>query len=286
MDFSAIASRLRLSGSKTLIRKAKELRRLSDVQFDSSITGVVRYLCLPFLHDPSFLFTFNKLVLFEQGEVAKAIICLELAASRFDVVFDRQAAIKMSGMSEKAYMRSLNSMQNGIGFRPSLDVRQLGVQFGCVRLIPFVQKGLSLYKDRYVAAMPPSRRSTTDFNRPVFTAVAFYLCAKRHKLKVDKLRLIELCGTSQSEFSTVSTCMSDLCFDVFAISKEKKDTKPVKSHRELFDALPRKRRLDNHCDAPSHDSSEHDLSFNQRYKKIKKQSYENLKVSVISSNNS
>ncbi|KAG6484219.1 hypothetical protein ZIOFF_061014 [Zingiber officinale] len=235
MDFSAIASRLRLSGSKTLIRKAKELRRLSDVQFDSSITGV--------------------------GEVAKAIICLELAASRFDVVFDRQAAIKMSGMSEKAYMRSLNSMQNGIGFRPSLDVRQLGVQFGCVRLIPFVQKGLSLYKDRYVAAMPPSRRSTTDFNRPVFTAVAFYLCAKRHKLKVDKLRLIELCGTSQSEFSTVSTCMSDLCFDVFAISKEKKDTKPVKSHRELFDALPRKRRLDNHCDAPSHDSSEHDVGL-------------------------
>lgn len=28
--------------------------------------------------------------------------------------------------------------------RTTLDVRELGIQFGCVRLIPFVQKGLSL----------------------------------------------------------------------------------------------------------------------------------------------
>lgn len=33
------------------------------------------------------------------------------------MVFDRQSAIKMSGMSEKAYMRSLNAMKNGIGVK-------------------------------------------------------------------------------------------------------------------------------------------------------------------------
>lgn len=36
---------------------------------------------------------------------------------RMDVVFDRQAAIKFSGMSEKAYNRSFISMQNGIGVK-------------------------------------------------------------------------------------------------------------------------------------------------------------------------
>ncbi|RWW32953.1 hypothetical protein BHE74_00034588 [Ensete ventricosum] len=41
MDISAVASRLGLAGSKSLIRKAEELRRFSDVQFDSSIIGVV-----------------------------------------------------------------------------------------------------------------------------------------------------------------------------------------------------------------------------------------------------
>ncbi|CAL9208983.1 unnamed protein product, partial [Musa hybrid cultivar] len=257
MDFSTIASRLGLAGSKPLIRKAEELRRFSDVQFNSSIIGV--------------------------GEIAKAIICLELAASRFDVVFDRQSAIKMSGMSEKAYMRSLNAMKNGIGVKPSLDVRQLGIQFGCVRLIPFVKKGLTLYKDRFLAALPPSRRTSTDFNRPVFTAVAFYLCAKRHKLKVDKLRLIELCGTSESEFATVSTSMGDLCFDVFGIFKEKKNPKAVKGHRELLDALPSKRRRADDGDA-SDDSSGDELSSYKRHKKMEKQAYENWKISVISSN--
>ena len=38
------------------------------------------------------------------------------------------------------------------------------------------------YKDRFLASLPASRRASADFTRPVFTAVAFYLCAKRHKV--------------------------------------------------------------------------------------------------------
>lgn len=43
MDISEIAKKLGFSDSK-LIRKAAELRRLCDVQFDSSIIGVVSSL--------------------------------------------------------------------------------------------------------------------------------------------------------------------------------------------------------------------------------------------------
>ncbi|XP_059638291.1 origin of replication complex subunit 6-like [Cornus florida] len=74
--------------------------------------------------------------------------------------------------------------------------------------------------------------------------MAFYLWAKRHKLKVDKIKLIELCGTSKSEFSSVSTSMKDLCHDVFGISKEKEDPRDVKGNRELIDALPEKRTFE------------------------------------------
>ena len=35
----------------------------------------------------------------------------------FQVIFDRQAAIKLSGMSEKAYNRSFNSLQNTLGVK-------------------------------------------------------------------------------------------------------------------------------------------------------------------------
>ncbi|XP_010460252.1 PREDICTED: origin of replication complex subunit 6 isoform X1 [Camelina sativa] len=218
MDISDIAKKLGLDNNKLLIRKAAEIRRLCDAQFDSSIIGV--------------------------GEICKAVICMEIAATRLQILFDRQAAIKLSGMSEKAYSRSFNSLQNVIGIKIKLNVRELAVQFGCVRIIKSVQNVLTSYKERFLASLPASRRANADFTRPVFTAAAFYLCAKKQKLKVDKLRLIEVCGTSESEFSCVSTSMTDLCFDCVGISKEKKDAKDVKGNRDLLDVLPGKRRLE------------------------------------------
>ncbi|GMJ04707.1 ARABIDOPSIS THALIANA ORIGIN RECOGNITION COMPLEX PROTEIN 6, origin recognition complex protein 6 [Hibiscus trionum] len=254
MDLSDIARKLGLSQHKMLIRKAAELRRLCDVQFDSSIIGV--------------------------GEVCKAVICLEIAATRFgEVIFERQKAVKLSGMSEKAYNRSFNSLQNGLNIKTTLDIRELGIQFGCVRLIPFVKKGLSLYKDRFVASLPSSRQASADFTRPVFTAVAFYLCAKKHKLKIDKDRLIEVCGTSESEFSCVSTSMKDLCHDVFGISNEKKDPKEVKGNRELLDVLPEKRKFD---DGGYLSDDEPEFSSYKRKKKEEKVAYEEWKTSVLS----
>ncbi|CAJ2673960.1 unnamed protein product [Trifolium pratense] len=107
-----------------------------------------------------------------------------------------------------------------------LDVRELAIQFGCVRIIPYVRDRLKL----------------ADFTHPVFMAVAFYLCAKKHKLKVDKIKLIELCGTSEAEFSSVSTTMKDLCHNVFGVAKEEKDPKEVKTNRDLLDVLPSKRK--------------------------------------------
>ncbi|KAG5062740.1 hypothetical protein JHK85_003923 [Glycine max] len=260
MDVSELAKKLGLSDSKLLVRKAAELRRLCDVQFDSSVIGV--------------------------GEVAKSLICLEIAATRLGVLFDRSSAVRLSGMSERAYIRSYNSLHNGLGVKMKLDVRELAIQFGCVRIIPFVRDGLKLYKDRFVSSLPASRRASADFTRPVFTAVAFYLCAKKHKLKVDKLKLIELCGTSESEFSSVSAVsvsatMKDLCHDVFGVAKEKKDPKEVQSNRDLLDVLPSKRKAED-GGYSSEDGPE--LSSYKKAKKMEKHDYEKWKSSVLSSN--
>ncbi|GMN41837.1 hypothetical protein TIFTF001_011053 [Ficus carica] len=217
MDLSEIAKKLQISESKHLIRKAAELRRLCDVQFDSSVIGV--------------------------GEVCKAVICLEIAATRLGVLFDRSNAIKLSGMSEKAYTRS--------------------------------------YKERFLASLPASRHATADFARPIFTAVAFYLCGKKHKLKVDKLKLIELCGASETEFSSVSSSMKDLCFDVYGIEKEKKDPREVKGNRELLDVLPGKRKLE---DGGYLSDEEEELSSYKRHKKMEKHAYDEWKASVLDSN--
>lgn len=256
MDLSGIAKKLDLSEHKHLIRKAAEFRRLCDLQFDSSVIGV--------------------------GEICKAVICLEISATRFgEVLFDRSRAIKVSGMSEKAYNRSFNLLQNGLNIKTTLDIRQLGIQFGCVRLVPLVKKGLSIYKERFRASLPAYRQGSADFDRPVFTAVAFYLCAKKNKLKIDKAKLIEVSGSSESEFSSVANSMNDLCYDLFGISKEKKDPREVKGNRELIDALPEKRKFED-GGYLSDDGAE--LSHYKRHKKMEKVAYEDWKSSVLSSN--
>ncbi|KAL9328205.1 hypothetical protein ACSQ67_003208 [Phaseolus vulgaris] len=256
MDVSELAKKLGLSDSKLVVRKASEIRRLCDVQFDSSVIGV--------------------------GEVAKSLICLEIAASRLGVLFDRSSAVRLSGMSEKAYIRSYNSLHNGLGVKTKIDVRELAIQFGCVRIIPFVRDGLKLYKDRFVSSLPASRRASADFTRPVFTAVAFYLCAKKHKLKVDKLKLIELCGTSESEFCSVFATMKDLCHDVFGIAKEKKMLgKCNQIEVYLLDALPSKRKAEE-GGYLSDDGPE--LSSYKKRKQMETRDYEKWKSSVVTSN--
>ncbi|XP_071717469.1 origin of replication complex subunit 6 [Rutidosis leptorrhynchoides] len=255
MDLPDIARKLGLSESKQVVRKAAELRRMSDLQFDSSSAGI--------------------------GEICKAVICLEIAANMYQVLFDRQIAIRLSGMSEKAYIRSFNVMQNGIGVKNTLDIRELAIQFGCVRLIPIVKKDLSLYRERFIASLPASRRASADFTRPVFTAAGFYLCAKKHKLKVDKNKLIELAGASEDEFSSVSTSMKDLCHDVFGVTKEKKDPKLVKGNRDLLDAFPENRQPEE--GGYSSDEGK-DLSAYKKRKREENHKYEEWKSTVVESN--
>ncbi|KAL8137675.1 hypothetical protein V2J09_003676 [Rumex salicifolius] len=256
MDLTEMAKSLGVGGNKLLVRKAAELRRLCNLKFNSSVIGV--------------------------GEICKTVICLEIASDRFDVILDRQTAIRLSGLPEKAYIRSFNSLQSMLDINNKLDVRELGIQFGCVRLIPLVRKGLSMYKERFLASLPATRRSSTDFNRPVFTAVAFYLCAKKNKLKVDKIKLVELCGTSESEFSSVSASMMDLCFDVFGLMKEKKDAKEVKGNRELLDVFPEKRRCEDGGDLSDEDN---EPSCHKKRKQMELHNYEEWKSTVLSFNN-
>lgn len=49
MDMSRIAKKLGFSESKQLILHAAELRRLADIQFDSSIIGIVSFFHFSFV---------------------------------------------------------------------------------------------------------------------------------------------------------------------------------------------------------------------------------------------
>jgi hypothetical protein len=84
MDMTEIAARLGLSGSRPVVRKATELRRLCDINVDSSVLAIVSNPCRPFpLSSPSISLVRMSLMLVScRGEVCKGIISLEIAATK------------------------------------------------------------------------------------------------------------------------------------------------------------------------------------------------------------
>ncbi|KAE8800573.1 hypothetical protein D1007_24074 [Hordeum vulgare] len=123
MDMSAIAALLGLSGSGSVVRMAAELRRLCDINFDSSVLGIVS---IP--HGP-----LNYLL-----SLDPSVVRVSDAGFTFQVIFDRSEAVRM------------------------------------VMQLPWDAKFWML-------------EASND----------------ALMLKVDKLKLIDLCGTSSSEFTTV-----------------------------------------------------------------------------------
>lgn len=153
--------------------------------------------------------------------------------------FDRTKAIKVSTISEKAYVRSSMAIKTALDLRPQVDMRHLALQFGCVRLIGSAQKTFGMYKKRFTEGLPEARRAGVDFSRPVFAAVAFYLTARKNKLKADVHELVKLCGTSEEEFGSVRASMVNLCFDLVGVAKKKRAADDVKGNRYLLDAQVR-----------------------------------------------
>ncbi|EFJ07791.1 hypothetical protein SELMODRAFT_429470 [Selaginella moellendorffii] len=147
MEMKALERRLGMAADREVLRKAEELLRLFRMEFDAAAFGI--------------------------GDVCRSVLCFDIACSMMQVPFDRQKGIKLSGLSDKAYNRSLTTVQN------ALDIR---------------------YKERVLATLPEARRRSADFDRPVSS-------------------------TSDPEFSNVAASMTDICFDLVGVEKEKSESR-------------------------------------------------------------
>ena len=87
-------------------------------------------------------------------------------------------------------------------------------QFGCARHDQSVRAALAAYKERFVRSLPVAQQGRVDFGRPVFLAVAFFLVARKHRVAVDRLKLLGPLGVAATEFAEVSASMADLCADL------------------------------------------------------------------------
>jgi len=225
MEIPKLAKLLQITNEK-ILRKSEEMVRLARVRCPSGIGT---------------------------GELVKAAVCLELASKQFGQSFDKKKAIILSGATEKIYQVAQSSLQNILGIRPEISVKELAIQFGCMQLVKYAERLFEIYKQQYLAGIDPQRRNFADFSRPVFTAVAFYLSAIEHQVTVDKKLLIDCCFTNATEFNQVCESMTGLCTikkskgesksNISSIKKKEKSSKKKKSGK-LDDNLSEKRARD------------------------------------------
>lgn len=147
------------------------------------------------------------------GEICRSAVCFELAARISGVRVERAKIARLSG-NERAYGNAYTLLSRALpSSRPTVaPLRALCVQFGCARIESSVQAWLDTYKRRFVASLPQERRANVHFgDRPVFQASAFYLVARKHKLRVDKAQLMETTAVDPDEFERTIASMQSLC---------------------------------------------------------------------------
>mmetsp|Transcript_4086 Transcript_4086/g.25712 ORF Transcript_4086/g.25712 Transcript_4086/m.25712 type:complete len:283 (-) Transcript_4086:1634-2482(-) len=163
------------------------------------------------------------------GEICRSAVCFELAARMTGVRVERTKIARLSG-NERAYSNAYTLLSRALpNCTPAVaPLRSLCVQFGCARIESSVGAWLDTYKRRFVASLPQERRANVHFgDRPVFQASAFYLVARKHKLRVDKVQLMEAMAIDPEEFERTLVSMQSLCGELVLTrgnSKSKKKT--------------------------------------------------------------
>mmetsp|Transcript_9437 Transcript_9437/g.28399 ORF Transcript_9437/g.28399 Transcript_9437/m.28399 type:complete len:286 (-) Transcript_9437:1868-2725(-) len=208
MDAKHLQARLRVEHPKVVL-KAEELVRLSTTRCPP---GTLR-----------------------QGELCRQAVCFELACNMLGTPVNHGAIVLHSGVKEPVYNKSLALMQKLLGIKNRVSAKDLCVQFGCVRLEQTTQQVLSQYKERYLRGLSPADRMAADFSRPTFVAAAFFLAARKAKLRVDKGAMLARHNIPAADFASVATSMTELCFDAVGTEAKKRKADSIKTNRELLD---------------------------------------------------
>ncbi|XP_059524126.1 origin recognition complex subunit 6 [Myotis daubentonii] len=129
-------------------------------------------------------------------ETSRAVMCLDLAASRRSCPLDRAYAAQLSGVNQKTYQSCLKSFECLLGLNSSVGMRDLAVQFSCTEAVSLAAQMLQSYE----SSLPQTQRADLDLSRPLFTTAALLTACKILKLKVDKSKMVATSGVKKAIF--------------------------------------------------------------------------------------
>jgi len=150
--------------------------------------------------------------------VAKSVICLEIAANNSQVPVDKNVAIRLSGMTKKAYIHAFKTIECLLGKKKEFTIKDLAVQFGCMEASNLAQQIHQRYKQDFV-------QEAEDISHPIFVATALYTACKYKKIKIDKNKLLNMLATKRSTFDSLHKKMEKIPDMLECVESSKRSTK-------------------------------------------------------------
>lgn len=194
-----IATKLGITSQKT-IRKAEELVRLLSVKGGNSMTI---------------------------GPSAKAVICLELAASLTGTTVDKSQLIGLSGLKRPAYVATSQTVERLLGVTPGVSITGLCITHSVTQAKDLAIKVLKEYESQM------QKQGGVDGALTVFQAAAVMSACKALKIRVDKKSLYEASKSKRSVYDKVVEAMTKIAEE----SNKKQIVVSAKRGKTLLDMV-------------------------------------------------
>lgn len=167
------------------------------------------------------------------SQTCKLVICLDLAATRLCQHLqesDKMIAVKLSGLTKKAYLNSLKAVESLLGVQQKCTIKELTVQFGCTSVADLAERALNRYQEDL-------KRSCVDvdFCSTLFLAAAVNAACIQYKCKIDRRKLRELCSVKKSVYDKLVAELQK--YTVKLITKK---CVPKKKSRTLIEEIEEK----------------------------------------------
>lgn len=113
----------------------------------------------------------------------KAVICLDLATSLSGAPFDKECAIKLSGVKKSIYQNHLNNVESILQLSRQLNVSEICVKMSCTDIRGFAEDILDKYQLHNVQM---------DFNHVQYPVAAVYTACKLKGVKVQRREFVTM----------------------------------------------------------------------------------------------
>lgn len=199
---SSAAQKFGIDSEPKIIRKAEELMRLLDLRLGCSSLDTLGL-----------------------SGACKAVLCVELAAEANGHPISKRDAVQASGMNKKMYQSAMQAARCLLDLQSQVTIPDLTVQLGCPAVRPLALQVLN----RYQTDRQNKSSATTVFSQVLFNSAAVYAACRKHHIKCNKTKMVEIAGSTSAVFNSLLVQM-DKCATTIMSTEGKEQSTQKKAH--------------------------------------------------------